>query len=159
MNCRILKMRCCQHHCNIKFSPEAGVSVAPLIARTRLSLWVVTAKDVMLRCCGVSHAPHGLVHTHMRSGLTMEWSTHTWGQDTMGWSTHGHMWLTLDESTVRYLTPHVCPWPRAWQWPMLLPHARYERRARTLHTQCHTKWTRPEQAGLHLSCLSRLRRK
>ena len=40
-------------------------------------------------------------------------------------------------------------WLCAWQWPMLLTHARYERGARTLHTQ----WWTWAQSGLVL-CVS-----
>ena len=93
----------------------------------------------MWRQNGMVHArrirtqAHGMVHTpHMC--------------EVMGWSTHGHTWPDQAQDT-HWASPcplpgssrDSCPWLCAWQWPMLLTHARYERSARTLHTQYQTQ--------------------
>ena len=134
-------MYCFQHHCNSKFSPDAGASVAPLIARTRLSLWVVTAKDVMLRCCGVSHVraswhgPHyGMVHTHVRPGH--HGMVHIWSHVTHTGRVHYCLatWLLTCVPDQERDNDQCYSLTRVTS----AAHARYTRNV------IITKWTRPE---------------
>ena len=91
---------------------------------------------------------NGMIHAWSRRIRTQApWngphSTHVWG--------HGlvHTWshVTIQEQDTHWASPcplpgssrDSCPWLCAWQWPMLLTHARYERSARTLHTQYQTQ--------------------
>ena len=81
---------CCWHYCNNKFSPGAGAVVAPRVARTRLAQWEMTAKAVMLRCCGECPVQSRTVHTWWHVGSGHHGLVHTC--EAMGWSTHGHVW-------------------------------------------------------------------
>ena len=146
---------CCWHYCNNKFSPGAGAVVAPRVARTRLAQWEMTAKAVMLRCCGECPVQSRTVHTWWHVGLGHHGLVHTC--EAMGWSTHGHVWPGQQDT--HWASPCAPTWLLTWLVSLTervtmtnVTHLRALRAQSTHATHAITdphKWTRPVQAGFH----------